>query len=249
MMMNLVKISATLACVAILLTAPASAVSFSDDFESGMGNWTQYPGSAEQLQWNDNDVFKNIVPAGGDASARQFAFVGGGNGYASYHNFGSTTDALRAEVYMFEDLTSTQDPIQGGMTLQTVNGSNAPNFSDFLRIGVLQFAGTNEFYSFRTAADGFTVTNVPRKSGWTKLGIEVDAGAGAEARFYIDDALVGTSSRVGSEFAVLTLGQNFSNFENFWYDGASVVTIPEPSSVALLCLAGLGLVAVGKRRR
>jgi hypothetical protein len=35
---------------------------------------------------------------------------------------------------------------------------------------------------------------------------------------------------------VITLGQNFSNYENFWYDGVSVT--PEPAS-ALLFLLGL----------
>lgn len=243
-------------CIAALFAVPTSASQFTifhDDFESGIGNWTQFPGSAAALSLFGPDAFKSIDPGPVGVvegfSARQSALVAGGNGIASFHNFGEREGFLKAEVYLFEDFTTSADPIQAAMTLTPVDGGGNPVFSDFLRIGILQFSGTNSVYSFRTAADGFVQTSVARKSGWTKLGIEVDAPAdGGQARFFIDDALVGTSSRVGTNFSAVTLGQNFSNFENFWYDGVRISTIPEPSTMILSGMAGVGLVGYRLRR-
>lgn len=234
-----------------LITAPAmaSGLPFHDDFESGMGNWTMTPGAAEALQLHGPDPWKSIDPGPWGVhdgfSARQHAFIGPGNGYQSYHNFGAQDGFVKAEVYVFEDFTTSQDPVQSGMTLTAQDGSGAPDFADFLRIGILQFSGQNDFYAVRSAQDGFQVTGVARKGGWTKFGIEADAVAdGGAVRFFIDDVQVATSSRSGADLAVITLGQNFSNSENFWYDGVNVV--PEPASLMLLGLGGLALL---RRRR
>lgn len=225
--------------VVVLVSAPALAsLPFHDDFESGMGNWTKFPGAAETLQLQGPDPWKSIDPGPWGVhegySARQHAYVGGGNGYASYHNFGDKSGFIKAAVYMFEDYTSTQDPIQSAMTLTPDNASGEPDYADYLRIGVLQWSGSNTYYSYRSAAGGFTMTTVPRKSGWTKLGIEADAGIGGQVRFYIDDNLVGTSNRVVTDLSCITLGMNTSNYENFWYDSVDVV--PEPMSALLLLL-------------
>ncbi len=235
------QLSMTVTVLALLAAPAMAAFPFFDDFEGGdMSNWTQTPGSLAALSINGPDTFKNIVPGGGEYSARQSALVVSGAGVQSYHNFGPQSGAVFAEAYMFEDLTTFGDPVQGGITLTAQNGGGEPDFAEFLRIGVLQFAGTNQFYSFRTNTGGFVTTNVARKSGWTKFNIEADAlGDGGQVRFYIDDALVGTSVRSGADLSVITLGQNFSNLENFWYDGVSVT--PEPASLMLLGLGGLAL--------
>lgn len=232
--------------VLVFQGAPVWAAIFSDDFESGnMSNWTQYPGSAAAIAINGPDAAKNHDPVGGLYSARQSALVAGGNGIASYHNFGDQSGFLKVDVWMFEDYSSTQDPIHTGITLQTSSGGT-PNFTDFFRIGVDQFSGSNTVYAYRTPAGNFQ-TSVARQSGWTKLGIEVDAGVGSQARFYINDALVGTGVRSAANLSVITIGQNASNYENVWYDGVNVV--PEPSSLIMASFAGLGLVGYGVRRR
>jgi hypothetical protein len=235
--------------VVALVTAPAmAALPFHDDFESGMGNWTKVPGAAETLQLTGPDPWKSIDPGPWGVhegySARQHAYVGGGNGYASYHNFGDEAGFIKAEVYMFEDYTTSQDPVQAAMTITPDNASGEPDFADFLRIGVLQWSGTNAYYSCRTAADGHYTTAVARKNGWTKFGIEMDAGAGGGVRFYIDDNLVWTSSRTVDDLSCITLGFNSSNYENFWYDGVNIT--PEPASALLLLLA---VPALARRKR
>jgi len=238
------------AAVLALLVGPAiAALPFHDDFESGMGNWTMFPGAADALQHWGPDAWKSIDPGPWGThegySAWQPEYVGGGNGFASYHNFGDESGFIKAEVYMFEDYNSTRDPIQGGITLTPDNGSGEPDYADYLRIGVLQYAGSNTVYSFRTAAGGFVQTSVARKNGWTKLGIEVDPGVGSQVRFYIDDAMVGTSTRSVADLSCITLGLNYSNYENFWYDG--VLITPEPASA--LCLLVGGALAIRRKRR
>lgn len=237
----------TIVAVTAFLAVPALAVpSFHDDFESGMGNWTKFPGAAETLQLTGPDKWKSIDPGPWGVhegySARQHAYSGSGNGYASYHDFGVESGAVKAEAYMFEDYTSTQDPIQGGLQL-TGPGAEPGYGLDYMQLGILQWSGTNQYYAFRTHHSGFTTTSVARKSGWTKLGIEADAGVGAEVRFYIDDNLVGTSVR-DADLQFVVLGVNASNYENFWYDGVRVT--PEPAALLML---SLGSFFVLRRRR
>jgi hypothetical protein len=62
-------------------------------------------------------------------------------------------------------------------------------------------------------------------------------------RYYVDDYLINTGTQV-APLQYIALGFNFSNYENFWYDGVRVT--PEPASAALLLL-GFGFVARKRR--
>lgn len=232
--------------VAGLSTAVFAAPMFHDDFENGMSNWSKWPGAAETLQWTA-DKWKSIDPGPVGVheghAARQHAYVGGGNGYASYHDFGARSGPIRAEVYMFEDYTSTQNPIFGSLQLVGADNGQVGFNTDYHQLGIIQWAGTNTAYSSRTMADGFAVSNVARKSGFTKLAIEAD-GPGQPVRFYVDDQLVRTSTQ-SAPLQYVVIGFNASNYENFWYDGVRVV--PEPATAALLML-GLGFAVTRKRR-
>ncbi len=231
-----------LACALMLFWGtPLFAVNFQDDFESGMGNWTQF-GGAGPLGL-DTSGFHNHTP-GGTNAAQQFPAIANGTGFASYHNFGLTTGGIAVEAWMWEDAPIDYfDPVAGAITLARENVSGAPSFSDYLRIGVEQFSGQNVNYMIRTAAGGYQNTGVPRKAGWTRFNILADGGVGGTVRFYIDGVQVGTSTRVQADFSTIILGQNFNNHNNWWYDDISVT--PEPAALALLGLGGLML----RRRR
>ncbi len=245
--MKKIILSATV--IAAFSAAAMASLPFHDDFESGMGNWQMWPGAAETLQLAA-DPWKSIDPGpvgvGDGHSARAYAYVGGGNGYSSYHDFGPQTGPIRAEVYMFEDYTSTMDPIWGGIHLLGANNGNVGNGTEYLRLGIMQWAGTNTYYTAATKQQGWLNTNqssaTARKAGFTKLAIEAD-GVGQQVRFFIDDTLVYTGVQ-SAPLQYVALGFSHSNYENFWYDGVRVT--PEPASAALL-LIGLGLIARKRR--
>ncbi len=70
----MMRFALPLLCAVLLCAAPARAVNFYDDFESGnMSNWTQYPGSDAALAISTDH---NKVPAGGQYSAKQDARSG-----------------------------------------------------------------------------------------------------------------------------------------------------------------------------
>ena len=235
----------TVIAIAALSSSAVAALPFHDDFESGTGNWTKFPGAAETLQLAQ-DKWKSIDPGPWGVheghSARAFAYVGGGNGYMSYYDFGVQEGPIRAEVYMFEDYTTNQDPIWGGMSL--IGAGDVTSLTDNLRIGIMQWSGTNSYYA--AATKGAWLRNdtdeTARKSGWTKLTIETD-GVGGQVRYYVDDYLLATGTQI-QPLQYIALGFNQSNYENFWYDGVRIT--PEPATAALL-LIGLGVVA--RRRR
>jgi len=243
--MNKSVLLALVACVG-LSSAAVAALPFHDDFENGMGNWTKWPGAAETLQLTQ-DKWKSIDPGPWGVheghGARQHAYIGGGNGYKSYYDFGVQTGPIRAEVWLFEDYEANpQDhPVFGGLHLIGANNGNVGFDTDYLQLGVITWSGSKTKYSSRTASQGFEVSNVDRKKHWTHLAIEAD-GVGQAVRFYVDDQLVRTSVQ-SAPLQYVAIGYNTSNIENFWYDGVRVT--PEPAS-AMLLLIGLGLVA---RRR
>ncbi len=62
-----------------------------------------------------------------------------------------------------------------------------------------------------------------KKSQWMKLAIEADSMAdGGQVRFFIDDALVGTSYRSGPDLRWVMMGATKITYENYWYDDISV---------------------------
>lgn len=260
-MSKLLLAGAVIAAIVLVSPIQAAVPSFYDGFESGVQGsiWSKWTGSNQEILQGATDVWKNKTP-GGDKSAR--AYEADPTGYSAYADFGSYNGFVRAEVWLFEDKnrdgTNTAQPVTNMLCLIGDTGGAVGFGADYLQLGVVGFwnlggAGYTTTYGFRTAYNdanslGYGNANVQRKSGWTKLAIEADAlSAGGQVRFYIDDALVGTSQRTAEYLRWVRLGNNSKSYENFWYDEIRVV--PEPSS--LLALGGglLGLLGALRRKR
>ena len=252
------KISVMLVVAVALVASPACALF--DDFENGVGGYIVYApwGNVSGDSTTPNGINNLVTTAtnehskSGIRSARAWASdPAAWNGYA---DFGATAGGVRAEVWVFEDLSDpgTLNPVTNMLSLYGDSGTNNPGaFTDYLQLGVVPFypAGS-QGYGWRTLVGGINNASpaTARKAGWTKLAIDADAlASGGQVRFYIDGALVGTSVRKsGVSLRWVRLGNNSKSYENFWYDDLSVV--PEPSSFLAL-LAGIPALALLRRRR
>ncbi len=236
-------------CLLAALAAPASAAFFSDNFENGVRGsvWAPWPpanpSGINNLVTTDTT---NNHTLGGTQSARAWeADPAAWNGYA---DFGATAVSIRADAYVYEDLkvpgTDPAKPVSNMLALIGDTSSGPEAFSDYLEFGIVPYyPGGSQTYGIRTRcadtlAGGLAAidTGIPRKSGWTKLSIEVDTfAAGGAARFYIDDALVGTSFCAGAnggagglspvDLRWVRIGNNNKSYENFWYDDVSVFSL------------------------
>jgi len=238
------------AVMAFLGTPALAAPYLYDDFENGVGGdivyapWGNVSGDPTTPNGINNLVTTatNEHSVSGIRSARVWASdPAAWNGYA---DFGATAGAVHAEVFVFEDKTDpgTVNPVTNMLSLYGDSGTNNPGaFTDYMQLGVVPFypAGS-QGYGWRTASGGINNASpaTARKAGWTKLAIEADALAdGGQVRFYIDDALVGTSARTaGVNLRWVRLGNNSKSYENFWYD--DLLVTPEPASLLMLVMGG-----------
>lgn len=251
-------------CVVLAAAAPASAYIFEDDFEPGVDGSVWHPWTTGG---NDNlvttDTSHSLSPT--HAARVHASDPAAWNGWA---DFGAQSGPIRSDVYLFEDFnnngTNPAEPV--AIMLALMGNAATPNaFTDYLQLGVVDFfPGGSQTYGFRTryndaTGGGIINTGVSRKAGWTKLSIEADDYAsGGAVRFYIDELLVGSSFRAGSnggtgglsqvDLRYVRIGNNRKSYENIWYDDVRI-SVPEPASVALLGLAGLAMVGCVRRGR
>lgn len=236
--MKLVMVMALAA--AVLSSVAVAAPAFFDDFETSNGNWTVWSG-AVNLDRVENHAY---------SPTHSFRASESTTPYAMYANFGATSEALRAEVVLWDDAQDNvmgQDPSRPVNIMLSLWGSTSSS-QGYHQLGVFGGgAGDAWEYRIRTrsnAVDTYIATDKIRQAGFTKLAIEADAGAGAQVRYYINEELVGTSIRQG-DLSLVRLGSNFgSSYDTIWYDDVRVV--PEPASAALMLL---GLGALVRRRR
>jgi hypothetical protein len=270
------RIAAAVLAGGLLCSGNAWAVTpnFLDNFDNGVGGdivwapWGNAPGDPSSPNGINNlvtsDGGHDHTPGPGAGTARVFASdPAAWNGYA---DFGSVGGPIYSEAFLFEDYSNNgSNSAQPVTNMLALFGAAAnPNvFTDYIQLGVVSFfPGGSATYGFRTRyndsnALGIINTGVSRKAGVTKLAIEVDALAdGGQVRFFIDNALVGSSFRAGANAGAgglspvnlqyVRIGNNSKSYENFWYDDVQVV--PEPTAAALLGLGAFGALTARRRR-
>lgn len=249
----------TVPLMAVLAMPALAAPNLYDDFENGVGGDIVY--SVWGATWPDSSTpqgTQNLVTTdsshnhtlGGSKSARAFeADPAAWNGYT---DFGSTDGDVFAEVWVFEDHnhdgSNPAQPVTLMLCLIGDNNTSKAGFeTDYLQVGVVPFwAGGSANYGWRAKANDptFPDSGIQRKQGWTRLAIEADSLAnGGQVRFYVDNTLIGTSSRSAANLRWVRIGNNSKSYENVWYDDLKVT--PEPTSLLLLAIGG----AAALRRR
>jgi len=197
--------------------------------------------------------------------------------YASYHEFEPQTGVLRLSAWVWEDAerplcTPDAWPVRGMVGLTSLPGDPTdPSgpctgedaiypYGDYVFIGVESLTSGNpndpnqKYYRWRTKADGWNLTTVPRKANyvchgqqtWRHVEIVVSPYSSqiGDIKFYIDGALVGQGHRDpgencrGIEFRRIQLGSRFGeasdvsicrppfSYEHFWFDDVVLSTEP-----------------------
>lgn len=217
--------------VKIIDTFPPRPAYFFDDFEIGARTvrWQKWPEATEALESACNH---NHTPYGLKGAQVVEADP---YSYASYADFGVTAGPVYAEVWVYDpfddDGSVFARPVSIGLAL--VGAAASPeNYTDYIQLGVVSYwhpDGLTQNYGYRTryqdvSGGGFAVTDVPRKQGWTKLGIAAEAlASGGQVRLYVDDQLIGTSYRtVGVNLQYIRLGVNAKSYDYIWYDDVIV---------------------------
>jgi hypothetical protein len=177
---------------------------------------------------------------------------------ANYTDFGAASVGVTATVWLWDDLdiisgVPTGNPpypvnIFIGFFGDSPTGPTAN--TDYLLLGVDPTFTNNNYFGFKTLTGGAATTGISRAaakagtadgSGWTKLDIQADSLArGGQVRFYINDALVGTSYReAGINLRYFFMGNLnvggglTSNYEFWWFDDVLINAIPEISGLSV----------------
>ena len=263
------KILITLAIVGCTVacwtqSAAAQTVVFYDGFESGtLDNWTATTGSPLTI---DN---VNADPPGGMYSAHAASQAN-----RMHHNLIADNGGLEVSgaswftAYIYDaGLSLSRWHVQALSYSGTglPNGGTTPDgtLNQLLAIGKYTTVTLpGRFTTPRNTRDascsglppaGLTLNGpgAPSRSpGWHKFAIERLADE-TTINFYVDDILSRTiTGATAQSWDTITMGYGAGSLQDdVWYDGVSVVAVPEPSSLALCLLGGWVLARSLARKR
>ena len=177
---------------------------------------------------------------------------------ANYTDFGPVAVGVSATAWLWDDLefkygvpTGVQPyPVNVFIGLFGDSPTSPTARTDYLLLGVDPTFPNNNIYGYRTLTGGNGTASITRSnavagsvdgSGWIKLNIQADSlTKGRQVRFYINDALVGTSYRkpgVSLRYVFmggLNIGGGLtSNYETWWIDDILIEAIPEITGITV----------------
>ena len=174
----------------------------------------------------------------------------GGGYYNGLQNVSDTQYAFSLDV---NGLTSSIDnPGNGGATFYQDVGSLAPNTTYTLSVltGSGGYGGnsTAEIALVNTAADSDTSTQVPTGTTLNSTSYTVlQSGFATETVTYTTGASV--SGDLSIEMALMGPTTGPSPQARVFFTNVSLTSVPEPASLGLLAIGGLGLLLVGRKRK
>ena len=249
---------------ACLLAASAQAAPlFADNFDNSFPGepalistiWPTWPEAVDHLNTSLCCYYTNYNHTlGGTASQRDdetYHYT-----LANYTDFGPVAVGVSATAWLWDDLefkygvpTGVQPyPVNVFIGLFGDSPTGPTNRTDYLLLGLDPTFPNNNIYGYRTLTGGNGTSSITRSnavagsvdgSGWIKLNIQADSlMKGGQVRFYINDALVGTSYRkpgVSLRYFFmggLNIGGGLtSNYETWWIDDVVIEATPEITGI------------------
>ena len=250
------------ALAGFLLAAPVQAAPlFFDNFDNSfpgepalLGSlWPKWPVATDHMNLSDN---RSHTPCGTCTNSvrldPEYHMT-----LANYTDFGAAAVGVIATVWLWDDL-ETISGVPTGVPPYPVNAfigffgdsASPTDNTDYLLLGLDPTFANNNTYGYRSFSGGNSSTSVTRSnaiagsvdgSHWFKLTLQADSlMKGGQARFYINDALVGTAyRRPGVSLRYFFMGNLnvggglTSNYEFFWFDDVSITAIPEITSITV----------------
>ena len=250
-MHNTIRAFSWTTLAAFMLAASARAAPlFFDNFDNSFPTepglpgsvWPKWPSATDHLNASTNH---NHTPYGIESIQQdpEDPYT-----LANYHDFGAAAVAVTATAWVFEDNTrdaTAAQPVNFYVGLYGDSPSGPTANTDYLLLGLSPTFADYNTYGYRSLTGGTGNTGVTRAtalagsadgSRWIKLAIQADSLAKAgQVRFYINDALVGTSSRQpGVSLRYFFMGSQSKDYAHFWYDDVTVDAIPEITGVTVV---------------
>jgi hypothetical protein len=266
--MQKTRILLALAATASIAASAQAAVILSDNFDSYANQaafevvWPATVAGAPGLLSTDqaNSAPNSVsIPSNGSTATRRSRATFAETAFDQYNDVVWSFDFYDTDIAQSpRQYANLHDSLAPGATNQLVsmgmnnNQTTAANGGNLYMARILGYTpedtgGTSGSYFKLNDFAGAT-----RTVGWHNLKVIIgtDDGLSTDYAFYVDNVLVETVDNIGSAASIrsydnIVIGSGVSATSGAYYDNVSLSVVPEPTSVALIGLAGLAI----KRRR